>query len=137
MIRVIIESPFAGDVDTHLRYARRCLADSLHRGEAPLASHLLYTQPGVLDDDDHAERQHGIDAGLAWGAVAHMTVVYVDHGISRGMEYGIRDAARRRRAVVVRALDLRGDDLRDLASCVQRIVDSASRETPPRPEATP
>jgi hypothetical protein len=40
-------------------------------GEAPIASHLLYTQPGVLRDEIPEERRHGIDAGLAWGAVAH------------------------------------------------------------------
>jgi hypothetical protein len=36
------------------------------RGEAPIASHLLYTQPGVLNDGVPAERAHGIEAGLAW-----------------------------------------------------------------------
>jgi hypothetical protein len=65
MRRVILESPFAGDVERNVRYARACVRDSLLRGEAPIASHLLYTQPGVLNDDIEAERQHGIDAGLA------------------------------------------------------------------------
>lgn len=90
---VILESPFAGDVEANIKYARACVRDSLLRGEAPIASHLLYTQPGVLDDDVPAERQHGIDAGLAWKAVAHASVVYTDRGISRGMQYGI-DAAK-------------------------------------------
>ena len=51
MERVIIESPFAGDVDRNLRYARAAMRDCLLRGESPYASHLLYTQPGVLNDD--------------------------------------------------------------------------------------
>lgn len=89
---VIVESPYAGDVEKNVEYARRCVRDSLLRGEAPIASHLLYTQPGILDDDIPDERQHGIDAGLAWRAVAHASVVYVDLGISRGMEYGIAAA---------------------------------------------
>lgn len=89
---VIIESPYAGDVEANVAYARRCVRDSLLRGEAPIASHLLYTQPGILDDDVPAERQHGIDAGLAWRAVAQASVVYADRGISRGMEYGIAAA---------------------------------------------
>ena len=89
---VIIESPYAGDVEANVEYARRCVRDSLARGEAPIASHLLYTQPGVLDDDIPAERQWGIDAGLAWRRVAEKTVVYTDRGISRGMEYGIAAA---------------------------------------------
>jgi hypothetical protein len=91
---VILESPYAGDIEENVAYARACLRDSLLRGEAPIASHLLYTQKGVLDDNDAAERQHGIDAGLAWLAVASASVVYVDRGISRGMQYGI-EAARK------------------------------------------
>ena len=47
---VIVESPYAGDIETNVKYARRCVKDSLMRGEAPIASHLLYTQEGILDD---------------------------------------------------------------------------------------
>jgi len=89
---VILESPFAGDVAANTDYARACLRDSLARGEAPIASHLLYTQPGVLDDDVPEERAWGIDAGLAWRRVAEGSVVYIDRGISKGMEYGIKAA---------------------------------------------
>lgn len=92
MRRVIIESPFAGDVERNIEYARAAVRDSLLRGEAPIASHLLYTQPGILDDDVPEERQHGIEAGLAWRTVAEASIVYTDLGISRGMEYGIRAA---------------------------------------------
>lgn len=63
-----------------MTYAREALRDSLLRGEAPIASHLLYTQKGVLDDRIREERGLGIAAGLAWG-VAEMTVVYADLGI--------------------------------------------------------
>jgi hypothetical protein len=93
MKRVILESPFAGNVEKNIIYARACVRDSLLRGEAPIASHLLYTQSGILNDEIPAERQHGIDAGLTWKAVADGSVVYVDLGISRGMQYGI-DAAK-------------------------------------------
>jgi hypothetical protein len=89
---VIVESPYAGDVEANVAYARRCVRDSLSRGEAPIASHLLYTQPGILNDDDPDERQWGIDAGLAWRRVADASVVYIDHGISRGMQFGINAA---------------------------------------------
>jgi hypothetical protein len=91
---VILESPFAGDVEANIKYARECVHDSLSRGEAPIASHLLYTQPGVLNDDNPKERQWGIDAGLAWKSVAHGSVVYTDLGISKGMEYGIAAATK-------------------------------------------
>jgi hypothetical protein len=89
---VILESPYAGDIEANIEYARACVRDSLLRGEAPIASHLLYTQPGILDDDIQSERAMGIDAGLAWRRVAEISVVYTDRGISRGMEYGIRAA---------------------------------------------
>lgn len=92
---VILESPYAGtpeEVKENILYARACLRDSLLRGEAPIASHLLYTQEGVLDDTIPDERMRGIDAGLAWRRVAEASVVYMDRGISKGMTYGI-DAA--------------------------------------------
>lgn len=89
--RVIIESPLAGDVEANVSYARACMADSLRRGEAPFASHLLYTQ--VLDDVKPEERELGLSAGLEWYAGATLCAVYVDRGISGGMRRGI-DAAR-------------------------------------------
>ena len=45
---VVIETPYSRDVEANTEYARACLLDSLRRGEAPIASHLLHTQ--VLDD---------------------------------------------------------------------------------------
>lgn len=89
---VIIESPYAGDIEANVEYARRCVRDSLERGEAPIASHLIYTQPGILRDDVPEERQWGIDAGLAWRKVADATVVYIDCGITKGMQFGIAKA---------------------------------------------
>jgi hypothetical protein len=89
---VIIESPYAGDIEANVKYARECVRDSLSRGEAPIASHLLYTQEGILRDEVPEERQWGIDAGLAWRKVAEASVVYTDLGITKGMEYGIKAA---------------------------------------------
>lgn len=101
---VIIESPYAGNIERNVSYARAAVRDCLMRGEAPIASHLLYTQPGILQDEIPAERQHGIDAGLAWGVVAHVTVVYTDLGISRGMVYGCANAERAGRPVEYRTI---------------------------------
>lgn len=92
MRRVVVESPFAGDVEANIAYARAAVRDSVLRGEAPIASHLLFTQPGILDDNVPSERQLGIDAGLAWLSVADASVVYTDRGVSAGMEYGIAAA---------------------------------------------
>ena len=104
MQRVIVESPFAGDVERNLKYLRACMHDCLMRGEAPFASHGLYTQPGVLDDNIPEERERGIAAGFAWRDVAHATVVYTDLGISKGMQYGIRHADENRIKVEYRHL---------------------------------
>lgn len=101
---VIIESPYAGDVEANTAYARECLHDSLMRGEAPLASHLLYTQPGVLDDNDPDQRYRGIEAGLAWGPAADATVVYADLGLSEGMLQGIVRAVEERRPIEYRKI---------------------------------
>lgn len=72
------------------------------RGEAPFASHLLYTQ--MLDDSVEAERAMGIEAGLAIGIHAVATVVYTDLGISGGMQYGIDRAIKENRPVEYRAI---------------------------------
>lgn len=101
---VIIESPYAGDVDANIRYLRACLRDSLRRGEAPFASHAIYTQPGVLDDLVPSDRMLGIEAGLAWGSCAALTAAYVDRGTTRGMSYGLERAAAEGRPVEYRRL---------------------------------
>ncbi len=101
---VIVESPFAGDVEANIAYARAALRDCLDRGEAPYASHLLYTQPGVLDDNDADQRRHGIEAGLAWGRRANATVVYTDRGVSAGMQQGIDRAKAEGRAIEYRSI---------------------------------
>jgi hypothetical protein len=83
-------------------YARHAMLDCLLRGEAPFASHLLY--PQVLHDSWQEERTMGIAAGVAWVGVADATVVYVDRGISAGMEQGIAEAKRAGLAVEYRSI---------------------------------
>lgn len=109
MRRVILESPYGSDdpkvVEENVRYARACMHDCLVvHGESPYASHLLYTQPGVLNDRQAEDRRLGIEAGLAWGAEADATVVYTDRGISTGMKYGIERAVEEGRPVEYREL---------------------------------
>ncbi len=83
---VILESPFAGatPADRHRNemYLRRCIRDSIQRGESPYASHKIL--PGALDDTNY-ERKIGIEAGYAWWAKADAIVFYLDHGMSGGM----------------------------------------------------
>jgi hypothetical protein len=129
MRRVIIESPFAPQTPLfegehegggshkmcrkclneerrewesacNARYLDACLLDSLRRGEAPFASHGLYTRPGVLDDLKPEERRLGISAGFVWRAVAQATVIYTDLGWSEDMRAGERDAKRLRALII-------------------------------------
>lgn len=129
---VIVESPFSagdtaaimahikannlkGDDSIHNRvrdnllarniaYARCAVADCIARGEAPFASHLIYTQPGILDDDTPDDREKGIAAGLSFYSVAEACIVYDDYGISLGMEQGIAQAKRLSVPVIGRKL---------------------------------
>lgn len=96
MILVILESPYSGteaEVKLNVEYARKCIRDCLERGESPIASHLLYTQPGILEDDIEKERQLGIKAGLDWYRAADLIVLYIDRGVSKGMKFAIKRAA--------------------------------------------
>jgi hypothetical protein len=115
---VVVESPFAAGTlllgpgtllsltrHKNVAYARACMHDCLvNRREAPYASHLLYTQPGVLDDDIPAERSLGIAAGLELTGRADVRAFYVDRGMSTGMNYALQWAADREQPCEVRTL---------------------------------
>ena len=83
MKRVIVESPFKGEVERNKLYLERCLRDCIMRGESPYASHKMLTD--CLDDDDPKEREMGISAGYAWWTAGDLVVFYVDFGWSGGM----------------------------------------------------
>ena len=89
MRRVILESPYGAidqrDIDANVAYAKRCMLDCLHRGEAPIASHLLWTQPGLLDDASPRERELGLRAGWAWYGSGAPGIFFCDRGASPGM----------------------------------------------------
>lgn len=105
LVPVILETPYSGDIEVNESYARQCMRDCLARGEAPFASHMLYTQPGVLRDDVPLERELVIRAGFAWRELAEYTVVYTDMGISRGMRQGIDNARVKNLKVIFRRLN--------------------------------
>jgi hypothetical protein len=81
---VIVESPFAGDIEGNKRYAIEACADCFRRNEAPFASHLLY--PQILNEHIKTEHEAGIVAGYAFWPVAKLIAFYVDRGWSPGME---------------------------------------------------
>lgn len=111
---VILESPFKPtgrgglnrtvELMENTAYVRAAMRDCLKCGEAPFASHALYTLDGVLDDNIPEERKLGMRAGFAWGERAEATVVYVDLGVTEGMELGIARAEKAGRPVERRTL---------------------------------
>jgi hypothetical protein len=107
---VDVESPYMGKTDSEVNrnilYARACIRDCLLRGEVPFASHLFFTQPGILDDNVSEERVMGINAGKAIieSLPQAITVVYRDLGISKGMEFGITLAEKQGRTIEYRTL---------------------------------
>ncbi len=107
-ILVVLESPYAGKNDdateANLTYCRLCMNDSIRRGEAPFAGHLLYTQPGILNDKNPAERKLGMEIAFLWARHAKVSVVYLDYGLSGGMIAGIKRAREEGRPVEYRIL---------------------------------
>jgi len=102
--RVVIESPYGGDVESNLEYARLCMRDCLSREEIPIASHLLYTQKGILDDSIAEQRNLGITMGYIWGELADRIVVYIDKGISTGMVSAMMYYAKIKKEIEIRML---------------------------------
>ena len=91
MTLVVIESPYSGKYrEANVAYARRALRDSIDRGEAPFASHLLY--PQVLDDTKRKLRRLGLSRAFLWYEQAELMAVYMDLGTSAGMTEGLQVA---------------------------------------------
>ena len=102
---VIVETPYAGNVDRNVVYAKAAMLDCLERNEWPFASHLLY--PQVLDDTNPDERAMGIQAGFGIAAALGYQakrVVYYDLGVSAGMRSGIEHAALNHQEIEFRSL---------------------------------
>jgi hypothetical protein len=116
--RVVIESPYAGNVAENVAYARLCVIDSLRRGESPYASHLFF--PQVLDDMRPEERKLGIEAGFAWGKTAVVRAIYIDRGLSSGMKLGILEAVNFHRSLkLVQAIEFRSIEGRDVCRHIE------------------
>lgn len=87
----ILETPYAGDIEGNMKYTQMCAHDMILRKESPYASHMILTQPNVLDDNIPEERLAGIEAGFAWKHMQDVkTVFYTDRGISSGMEKALK-----------------------------------------------
>jgi len=99
---VVVETPYAKNVERNIKYLKTCLLDCIERGENPYASHLFFTQ--ILDDEDSGQRRLGLRLGFEWGAHAEKCVVYCDLGITKGMAKGISKAIERGQEIEFRWL---------------------------------
>ena len=109
MKRVVVESPYKGNIPVNEIYGEFCMHDCLvNHDEAPYASHLLYTRTWVLRDDVPEERKLGIEAGFIWRDVAEQSNFYVDLGLTEGMDLGVDDCIVKNKPYQLRSLP---DDL--------------------------
>jgi len=99
---IIIESPYAGDIERNMQYLNLCILDAIKRRESPYASHIMLTS--ALNDADPVERSVGIEVGFAWHEKADYTVAYIDYGISDGMRYGIDNTISLGKEVIYREI---------------------------------
>ena len=96
---VYICSPFAGDIESNVRFARAACLYAAEQGCAPVAVHLLY--PQILDDNIPAQREIGIRMGLR--VLASCDELWIcGERISHGMSCEIAEA--RRLGIPVRSL---------------------------------
>ncbi|MCR5511700.1 MAG: hypothetical protein K6F54_12230 [Lachnospiraceae bacterium] len=87
-------SPFAGDVQTHIKEAIALCRYLISQNKIPVASHLLY--PQILDDADPEQRELGLLYGLTLLEMCDEVVVLSDgpDDISPGMAGEIHEAKR-------------------------------------------
>ena len=59
---IYVASPYAGDIEENAKFAKEACRFVINEGHAFFAPHLLY--PQVLDEDNPAGRQLGLDMGI-------------------------------------------------------------------------
>ena len=88
---VYICSPYAGDIEANIRFAKDACRHAAEQGFAPVAVHLLY--PQILDDSIPAQREIGIRMGLR--VLASCDELWIcGSRISHGMSCEIAEAER-------------------------------------------
>ena len=98
---IYVASPYAGDVERNVEYAKQACRTVMESGHAFFAPHLLY--PAVLNDTIPEERQAGIEMGLT---LLHRCDELWAFGpcVSSGMQAEIAEAERLR--IPVRRMDV-------------------------------
>lgn len=83
---VYMASPYSGDVENNVAFAKAACHYAMEQGVTPLASHLLY--PQLLDDAVPEERKLGTEMGIRLLKACDEIWVCGSH-ISQGMEQEI------------------------------------------------
>lgn len=87
MTPCVIESPYAGNIDGNTAYLQDCIRWCVAHGYTPYASHQMLTS--ALHDNDDAQRQQGIAAGIAMAhalaGIGAPWFFFADLGWSMGM----------------------------------------------------
>lgn len=88
---IYVASPYAGDVKKNIEFAKKACRHVMNEGHAFFAPHLLY--PQFLNDKNPAERQSGLNMGLAMLTRCDELWCYGGR-ISPGMLLEIQEASR-------------------------------------------
>jgi hypothetical protein len=108
---IAVESPYGSDdwqeIAENIHYLRACMHYVHLQGNAPYASHAISTQPGVLDDSDKGpggERETGIFGGQAIADRMDEKWVFMDKGMTTGMEYGYKRSGEINQPILIKEL---------------------------------
>lgn len=103
---VLVVTPFMAEDPAKAakmnRYALRATKDSLGKNEAPLASHLFYSE--VLNVRNPIERDIGLQSQLTWLKAADIVAVYLDFGITPAMQVAINAAVLKNKRIEYRTI---------------------------------
>lgn len=80
---ILVESPYAGDIQRNSEYARRAMLHVIEQGHTPIVPHLLY--PQVLDDSDPLQRERALEMCAELREQAEEVWFFIDYGMSSGM----------------------------------------------------
>ena len=99
---IFIASPYAGDIQKNIEYAKEACRYVLNEGNAFFCPHLIY--PQILDDSNPEERKLAINMGKEFLSKCDELWVFGNH-ISHGMFEEI-EFAREKRIPVKRIMEL-------------------------------
>jgi hypothetical protein len=83
-------SPYRGEIEGNVEYAKELTKEAIKRGYAPVTPHLYLTQ--CLDDNNAGERALGLTVGLELLDKVDIAFVGLKYGVSQGMKAEIKKA---------------------------------------------